>query len=254
MTRWTMMAGLALLALPRMAAAQDSITDPPSAGARVQAGLSVATDERRRGLSWSGGRAVVAGEASATIGAVTGAARVTSLRGSARADGADAVADLSLTGGIDAGGVRVEAGGVAHLFGGAGRRMDYGELTLAARYAFGPAQFDAGIDYAPDQAAIGGDNAYLHAGASAGIPGTPWTVLGAVGRSIGGGSPDPRVDRLRPGGDYSDWRIGVEHIRGPLVLGLTYTGTDLSDDRLPSRFADHANSGDRLTASARISF
>lgn len=254
MTRWTMMAGVALLALPRMAAAQDGITDPPRAGPRLQAGVAVATDERRRGLSWSGGRAVVAGEASATIGALTGAARVTSLRGSTRADGADAVADLSLTGGVDAGGVRFEAGGVAHLFGGAARRMDYGELTLAARYAFGPAQFEAGIDYAPDQAAIGGDNAYLHAGANAGIPGTPWTVLGAVGRSFGGTSTDPRADRLRPGGDYDDWRIGVEHVRGPLVLGLTYTGTDLSDDRFPGRLADRANSGDRLTASARLRF
>ncbi len=240
MTRWTMMAGLALLALPRMAAAQDSITDPPSAGARVQAGLSVATDERRRGLSWSGGRAVVAGEASATIGAVTGAARVTSLRGSARADGADAVADLSLTGGIDAGGrpgrggrrrASVRRRGPAN---GLWRTDPGGALCLRPRAVRRRHRLCA------DQAAIGGDNAYLHAGASAGIPGTPWTVLGAVGRSIGGGSPDPRVDRLRPGGDYSDWRVGVEHIRGPLVLGLTYTGTDLSDDRLPSRFADHA--------------
>ncbi|MBB4619059.1 TorF family putative porin [Sphingomonas abaci] len=253
MMRWTMIAGVALLALPRMAAAQGAITDPPHAGPRLQAGVAVATDERRRGLSWSGGRAVIAGEAAATIGAVTGAARITALRGGARADGADAVADLSLTGGIDAGGFRIEAGGVAHLFGGARTRMDYGELTLAARYAFGPAQFEAGIDYAPDQAAIGGDNAYVHAGATAGIPGTPWTVLAGAGRSFGG-SGDPRADRLRPGGDYGDWRIGVEHVRGPLVLGLTYTGTDLSDDRLPSRFADRANSGDRLTASARLGF
>ena len=254
MIRWTMIAGVALLALPRMAAAQENITDPPSAGPHIQAGVSVATDERRRGLSWSGGRAVVAGEASATIGAVTGAARVTSLRDSARADGAEAVTDLSLTGGLDTGGFRIEAGGVAHLFGGARTRMDYGEVTLAARYTFGPALFEAGIDYAPDQAAIGDDNAYLHASASAGIPGTPWTVLGAVGRSFGGDATDPRADRLRPGGDYGDWRVSVEHVRGPLVLGLTYTGTDLSDDRIPSRLADRANSGDRLTASARLRF
>jgi hypothetical protein len=114
---------------------------------------------------------------------------------------------------------------------------------------------NAGADYAPSQSAIGGDNLYLHAGAQAGIPGTPWTVLAGVGHSTGKTEDAFRAARLRPGGDYSDWRVGVEHVTGPVTLGLDYVGTDVSE-RAASAFAlaDARHSGDRIVGRVRFGF
>ena len=109
-----------------------------------------------------------------------------------------------------------------HLFGGAAFRADYVELGGSAAYTLGPVQFDAGADYAPRQAAIGGDDLYLHAGAQAGIPGTPWTLLAGIGHSTGRTDDPFRAARLRPAGDYSGWRNGVLRNTGPVTQGLDY--------------------------------
>jgi hypothetical protein len=131
--------------------------------------------------------------------------------------------------------------------------MDYGELGVAAFYALGPVALDAGADYAPRQAAIGGSNLYLSAGAAVGIPGTPLTVSMSVGRSTGDTVDPARAARLRPQNRYHDWRIGVEHVRGAVSLGLDYVGTDIDAPSL-SRFADVRHAGDRLLARARVVF
>ena len=116
-------------------------------------------------------------------------------------------------------------------------------------------QVDAGADYAPSQDAIGGDNLYLHAGARAGVPGTPWTLLAGIGHSSGKVDDAFRAARLRPGGDYTDWRLGVEHVAGPVTLGLDYVGTDVSERAAaPYPLADASHSGDRIVGRVRFGF
>lgn len=233
---------LALAVLPAAAPAQSK----PSFG------VEVTTDERRRGLSWSGGDPSISADAALSLAGFEADARVAALRGSPRHAGADAVADLTLGKTWGVGGLSLRARAIGHLFAGAREPMDYWEVGGTASYTFGPLQGEAGVTYAPSQSAIGGSNTYAFVGASAGIPATPFTISASAGRSMG---PDDRLRsaRLRPGGDYTDWRIGVEHITGPLTLGVDYVGTDVPRGAAGA-LADAGNSGDRLLARARLSF
>lgn len=230
----------------------------PVAAAHAQSspsvGVEATIDERRRGISWSEGRASVSGDIAARLGAIEFDARVAALRGSVRHDGADAVADLGAAFVTDAGPVRLRARTIGHVFAGARSAMNYGEVGGDARYTFGPAELTAGALYAPPQDAIGGSNLYLSGFVVVGIPATPFTVIGGVGRSSGAVDNSVRADRLRPGGTYTDWRMGIEHVTGPMILALEYVGTDLADGRPISAIGDRRHSGDRVLARARIGF
>ena len=212
--------------------------------------LEATTDERRRGLSWSDGRPTLALTAllPVTAGLELGG-RVVGTRGARRHAGADLAADAAARYRVSAGAWRLSAGAVYHAFDRDG--LDFAEVEGAAAYTLGPLDVALSAAWAPSQRAIGGDNLYLRAGAEAGVPGTPLTVYGHVGRSIGG---DGRVAalRLRPGGDYTDYRLGVDRVRGSLTLGVQLTATSLDRARaLP--FVDR-HQGTRLSTQARWSF
>lgn len=239
---------------PLLLLAAGTIAAPAAAQSTLSGGVELATDERRRGLGWSGGDAALSADLAGGIAGLDASARIVTTRGARRHDGADAVADLALRKRWQAGAITLDGGGVAHLFAGAGRRMDYGELTAGAQYSYAIALIRAGIDWAPPQVAIGGSVVHVHAGISAGLPGTPLTLSGAIGRSMGTGD-GARAQRLRPGGDYTDWRIGVEHVRDRWTLGLDYVGTDVARTLAgTSPLADPANNGDRLLGRVRLSF
>lgn len=220
----------------------------------LSAGVEAASDESRRGISWTEGRAAVSADALVTYGAVDASARVVTIRESRRHAGAAAVADLELGAGTDAGAFRLRGHVTAHLFTDARERMDYVELGASGSYSLGPLELRAAAIYAPDQASIGGDNLYLSAGASAGIPATPFSASATIGRSTGSVDDSARAARLRPAGDYTDWRLGVEYNRFPFTIGLDYVGTDIDAQASASPFADMRHSGDRLIARARFSF
>jgi hypothetical protein len=224
--------------------------DVPSAG--VTAIAEVTSDEVRRGLSWSGGRAAVAGALRGSLGAVDASVRAVTLRDSPRRHGA--VVDLTAGTGWDLGAIRLDASAIAHLFAGARERMDYVELGATAGYGYGPVYATLGVAVAPSQEAIGGSNVHLRADANAGIPGTPFTLLAGLGHSSGGVADPLRAQRLRPGGSYLDWRLGVEHRRDRLTFGIDYLGSDVAPAGATGRFADAAHAGDRLVGRAQLSF
>lgn len=230
------------------------ITAAAQAQSLPSVGAEATTDERRRGLGWSEGRASISGDAALTLGAVELDARVAALRGSVRHDGADAVADLGAAIVTDLGPVQLRGRAIGHVFAGAALGMDYAEFGGDARYTLGPVELTAGALYAPPQRAIGGSNLYLSAQAVAGIPMTPFTLIGGVGRSTGAVDDVARADRLRPGGNYTDWRLGVEHVTGPLTLAVDYVGTDLNDPVTVAPIGDWRHSGDRILARARFAF
>ena len=97
---------------------------------------------------------------------------------------------------------------------------DYVEGYASLSHTLGPVTAEAGAFYAPEQDGLGGrDNLYLYGDVTGGIPFTPLTVLGRLGYTTGGLAPG--------GGDYIDWRLGVEVDRGPFRLGLSYVDTDV---------------------------
>ena len=132
--------------------------------------LEAASDERRRGLSWSDGDPVVRGSVSVPVApglSLDGAA--TTLWGSDRHGGADAVLDLGGTYARQLGGLRLTAEGRYHIFPGAddsGEGWGYGEMGAIAGFSLGPASLDLGARYAPRQSGIGGDNLYLSSSAA----------------------------------------------------------------------------------------
>ena len=224
----------------------------PAAPAAAQSvAVEASTDARVRGLSWSDGSPALAAAVSVPLGDWRLDARGTSLRGSRRHDGADLGLDTALRYTRAFGGWRATAGVVHHAF--IDRAAsNYWEIEAGAGYLIGPLDLALTAAWTPSQDAIGGDNLYLRAGAAAGVPGTPITVFGHVGRSMG---PDrrERATRLRPDGDYTDWRLGAEHVTGPLTLGLQVTGTSIETPVPVTRFTDR-HVGTRLAGTARIDF
>lgn len=219
--------GLALHALP--AAAQ--YASGPSAT------VEVASDERRRGLSWSDGDPVLRGSVSVPVAqglSLDGTA--TSLWGSDRHGGADAVIDLGPSYVHQLGGWRLSLDARYHLFPGADHQ-GYGEFGAGAGFLIGPASIDIGAQYAPRQSAIGGDNLYLSSAASFAIPGTPLTASARVGHSSGSDRDPIASQRLRPGGDYWDYGAAIAWYRGRWSAELRYSDTDID-----SRDARHAGS------------
>ncbi|WP_420146366.1 TorF family putative porin [Sphingobium sp.] len=189
--------------------------------------VEASSDERRRGLSWSDGDPVVRATASVPVAdglSLDGAA--TSLWGSPRHGGADAVVDLGANYAKQLGGFRLTGEGRYHLFPGASHQ-GYGEVGAIAGFAIGPASIDLAARYAPRQSAIGGDNLYLSAGGAFAIPGTPLTLSSHVGRSSGDVR-DPLVARrLRPGGGYWDYGVAIDWYRGRWSAGVRYADTDI---------------------------
>ncbi len=237
-----------------MAALLTALTGGAAHAQDLSGGVELATDESRRGLSWSEGHVAASADALVALGALEASARIVSTRDSARHAGADAVADLELGAVADTGAFRLRGNVTAHVFAGARENMDYVELGGRASYTLGPLQLGAGAVYAPDQRAIGGDNLYVFASANAGIPMTPLSASASIGRSSGSTDDPIRAARLRPLGNYTDWKLGLEFNQFPFTLGVDYVGTNLGRGTTSSPFADLGNSGDRVMGRLRFSF
>lgn len=230
---------------------------PAPAAAQDRADLAIlveaTTDHRRRGLSWSDGDPALDAYAALTVSGVDIAARAVTTRDSARHGGADAAIDAIVGISRNSGPFTFRARAIGHFFPGSDDTA-YGELNGEVGGSLGPAQLDLSASYAPAQSSIGGDNLYLSARASAGIPATPWTFGAHVGRSSGSVDDPVRANRLRPGGTYHDWGISAEYVIGPATVGARYTGTDIDTDAALPVIADRANAGDRVALFASIGF
>ncbi|MEW9855730.1 TorF family putative porin [Novosphingobium sp. M1R2S20] len=224
----------------------------PVASASVS--LEAETDRRERGLSWSDGKpalsvfaTVPSGDALAfDLGAAT-------LRDSARHGGADVALTIAPRYTVYTGGFALSAGARGNVF--IGRSgMTYAEITGEVARTIGPVQLVLGADFAPSQDSIGGHNLHVDASASAGIPGLPFTLYGGVGRTSGSSRDDARSARLRPGGTYTDYHLGIERSRALLSVGVRYSDTSIGKnevDRLSPYYDQHF--GSRIVGYLRIS-
>lgn len=193
----------------------------------VSATLEAASDERRRGLSWSDGEPAVRGTLSVpVIEGLNFEGTAVSLGGSDRHGGADAVVDLGAAFTRQVDGWRLSADARYHLFPGASH-LGYGELGAGAGFLIGPASVDLWANYAPRQSSVGGDNLYLSASASVGVPGTPLTVSARIGRSSGDVRNPGGAARLRPDGAYWDHGVGVDYLKRRWFAGLRYASSSI---------------------------
>lgn len=231
-----------------------SLTCSAAQAQSVDFGVEATTDEVRRGLSWSDGEVSASADASVGFGGIDVAGRLAMLRKSDRHADADVVGDIALGKDWDLNGITLRTEAIGHVFGNADVNMNYGELGLGARYSIGPLQVKADAFYAPSQRSIGGDNLYLRGSANFGIPVFPVTVAASVGYTTGD-TKDARSARLRPAGDYADWKVGLEYNQFPFTVGLDYAGTDVDTSRVvTSPFADLKHAGDRVVGRVRLSF
>lgn len=227
--RFAAFALLLALGLPVAAEAQSSLA--------VRGTASLVTDYRWRGVSMSGeDPALQAGLELEHASGVYGGAWGSTLERGASFDrlagtraGDFGPVELDLYGGWNgpvASGFDLDLGVTYRMFPDAEGRLggppldsDFVEGRAALSYLIGPAQLRTGIAYAPDQAAITGDNIYLYGDAFVGIPRTPVTITAHLGFTDGALAADGD-------GDHLDWQLGAEYVIGPLTFGLSYVDTD----------------------------
>ncbi len=98
---------------------------------------------------------------------------------------------------------------------------DYFEPYASIKTTIGPVTAKFGLAYAFDQAALGSDdNIYLYTDLSLGVPNTPITLVGHLGWSDGA---------LAFGGSYWDWAVGADVSFAPFTVGVRYIDTDLDN-------------------------
>jgi len=73
------------------------------------------------------------------------------------------------------------------------------------------------------------DNFCIWGDASTAIPSTPLTLKGHLGYSKGNSGLGPNGTSIAPTGKYWDWSLGADLALGPVVLGISYVDTDISD-------------------------
>lgn len=122
-----------------------------------------------------------------------------------------------------ASGIKLDGGLLYYAYPGSrGGDFEFFEPYASVSGTLGPATAKAGVAYAWDQDALGGNsNLYVYGDLSGGLPGSPFTLKAHLGFSKGD-------TRLSPGGDYYDWLVGADYTRGNATLGIAYVNTDLS--------------------------
>lgn len=202
---------------PDLGAAGDPLT--------ISGGVTLASQYRFRGISRSGEDVAIQG--TVTLAHDSGfyaGAFASSLRGYGGRGGSDVELDLYAGYATPvASGVTLDAGLLYYAYPGSeGGDFEFFEPYASLSGTLGPATAKAGVAYAWEQDGLGGNsNVYVFGDLSAGIPNTPVTLKSHVGYSRGD-------TPLTPSGDYVDWLIGADYVRGKFTLGLAYVDTDLT--------------------------
>jgi len=222
---------------------------------------ALVSDYRFRGISQSDNKPAV--QAGLMLGHGSGAYAgvfASMVRGWGSNGGSDASVELSAGYTMPLANGTLDAGARWLLTPSGTAGTDYVEAVVKLSGTLGPALLLGGVAYAPPQAALGnwsgtvatrpgrrGDNLHLWATTAIAVPGSPLTLNARIGHSRGSDGLGPGGTSLSPTGAYTDWRLGVEHPMGPLMLGLAYADTDIDAAeaaRLGPRFA--AGNGDSI--------
>jgi uncharacterized protein (TIGR02001 family) len=217
--------GLALvstaLSVATPAFAQDAASEEADPPITVTGGVTVVSDYRFRGVSFSGEDFAV--QPSITLNHDSGF--YVGLWGSNLDDTPTfGEVEVDLIAGYRtevAPGATLDVGMTYYWYPDGTGNSDYFEPYASISTTLGPATAKFGVAYAWDQSAIGSDdNIYLYTDLGLGIPNTPITLVGHLGYSDGS---------LAFGGSYWDWAVGADISFAPLTVGVRYVDTDLDN-------------------------
>ena len=275
------------------AAPPTTVSDPSSAtiadpagyapAIRITGGATLISDYRFRGLSQTDRDPAVQGTINVTspIGYYAGAWASTidgdRKPGRARSAGSDITtgsaavrrgygdAEVDLYAGYTStlrNGVGVDAGLLYYFYPGntGGVATDFFEPYASLAYTLGPVAAKAGASYAwggqQGLDVIGGrdDSLYLFGEGSIGIPTTPVTLKGHVGRTRGALG----LVNLNPDNHgYWDWSATAEAVGGPLKVGVSYVDTTITSRYVPGfrgRFDQHLGRGWTMLGYVGVTF
>jgi len=243
--KYCVAAALASLALSTPAFAQDEPTSPIT----VSGSVALVSDYRFRGVSQSDEEMAIQG--GITVSHESGAYAGTwasNLAGWGMFGGSNM--ELDLFGGYkaDLGGATLDVGVTWYMYPGGSDITDFAEPYVKLSSTVGPVNILGGVAYAPKQRALGrwyiggadnatgtptfpdakDDNLYIWGDLSTAIPETPLSLRAHLGYSDGNPGLGPNGTSVTPTGSYLDWNLGADVAVGPLVLGVTYTDTDIS--------------------------
>jgi uncharacterized protein (TIGR02001 family) len=148
-------------------------------------------------------------------------------------------------------GLGIDAGLLYYYYASAksGLNTDFFEPYASLTYTLGPVAAKAGAAYAwGGQSGLdftGGkdDNLYLYGEGSVGIPTTPVSLKGHVGRTRG----SLGLANLNPDNHgYWDWSATAEGVGGPLKVGVSYVDTTITSRYIPAfrgQFNQHLGRG-----------
>ena len=203
--------------------AQESAADAPEA-LTLTGSAALTSQYRFRGISLSDEELAVQG--SLNLSHVSGfyvGTWASSLAGFGSFGGSNVEVDVYGGYKTSIGDAAVDVGLLWYLYPGTDD-TDYAEVYASVGGTFGPASAKLGVNYAPDQQAIGdSDNIYVYGDVSGGIPNTPVTLKAHLGYSDGSGT-------LAPTGEYLDWLVGADVTWKSLTLGVAYVDTDIKDE------------------------
>jgi hypothetical protein len=170
-------------------------------------------------------------------------------------------------------GITVDVGATWYMYPGGANTTDFIEPYVKLGGTVGPASATVGVAYAPKQRALGryyfdgaaaaagiydapgakNDNLYIWGDLGAAVPNTPVSVKTHLGYSKGNGGLGPNGTSVAPTGKYWDWLIGADVAVGPVVLGVAYVGTDISNRERQYLLPAFGNSKDgTMISSGRI--
>jgi len=225
------------LAAASPALAQD--TSPPKP-ITVSGSVSLVTDYRLRGVSQSDKKMALQGGATITHeSGLYGGFWASNLAGWGTFGGPNLELDLIAGYKHPIGGGAIDVGVTYYMYPGGAKITDYFEPYAKLSGTVGPVNLLAGVAYAPKQKALGNfsntpqsrgqsyDNLYLWGDANVGL-GAGFLAKGHVGYSKGNPGLGPNGTSVAPTGSYVDYLVGVDFTRGPVTLGVAYTGTDIT--------------------------
>lgn len=212
----TMLAAVAALAMTTT-----TVRAEPESGVKLSGQIALVSDYRYRGYSLSGEDPVIQGGLNLDLpkGIYAGvwASEIEEYGVGADGDGAQVEVDLSVGRAFTAGGLDWDVGALRYAYPD-GSGVDYWELSTTAARTWGAFTGKAGIQYAPDQDNLGGDNTYLFLQADWAPEHWPVALEAVIGRE----------DGVFADGKF-DWSLQASKTFGPVTLNLIWTDADAPD-------------------------
>jgi uncharacterized protein (TIGR02001 family) len=246
-------AAVATIAIAAPALAQDAA--PAEATEKVPefkftGSVALVTDYRFRGVSQSDNDPAIQG--GLTLNHKSGMYAsfwASNLAGWGTFGGPNLELDLIFGWKFGAGPVAIDVGVTTYTYPGGAPTTTFAEPYVKVSGTLGPVSLLGGIAYAPSQQALGNvyntgeayqlglpddpgasdDNLYLWGDISGGIPGVPVTLKAHFGYSDGNPGLGPNGTSVAPTGSYWDWLIGADLALGPVVVGIAWVDTSISD-------------------------